>query len=279
MWIGYLVLSLSVAWWDRNVSGFAQLTAHNAELAVFVFIALPYASWLVISERFQTPLFAPSGVVGESDAGPPEAAGGPLPAEAGSRRAPALEREGTGPFRKSLLPAMAVAAVLFGTAWGAYAIDTAAMRGSVPLSRGVAVEVAPRWKVVVRSTTLFEVTRAAPTATFSVLLGFTTDTRPSSPLATYLREQTFLTDVRRGAVTTFPLPVNGNFNEVSLGRFRALYSGHPVFGEIFSLQNPATGSLAIGVAFADSHADYHEVGGQIASMEESLDTPRPRPLW
>ena len=168
---------------------------------------------------------------------------------------------------------------LFGTAWGAYAIDTAAMRSSVPLSRGVAVEVAPHWKVVIRSTTLFEATRAAPTATFSVLLGFTTDTRPSLPLAAYLREQTFLTDVRRGGVTTFQLPVNGNFSEVSLGRFSALYSGDRVFGEIFSLLNPATGSLAIGVAFADSHADYHEVGGQIASMEESLDTPRPRPLW
>jgi hypothetical protein len=169
--------------------------------------------------------------------------------------------------------------VLFGAAWSAYAIDTAAMRGSVPLSRGVAVEVAPHWKVVIRSTTLFEVARAAPTATFSVLLGFTTGTRPSSPLATYLREQTFLTDVRRGAVTTFQLPVNGNFSEVSLGHFSALYSGDPVFGEIFSLLNPATGSLAIGVAFANSYADYHEVGGQIASMEESLDTPRPRPRW
>ena len=113
-----------------------------------------------------------------------------------------------------------------------------------------------------------------------MLLGFTTDTRPSLPLATYLREQTFLTDVRRGGVTTFQLPTNRNSSEVSLGRFgTALYSGDHVFGEIFSLLNPATGSLAIGVAFADSHSDYHEVGGQIASIEESLDTPRPRPLW
>jgi hypothetical protein len=279
MWIGYLVLSLSVAWWDRNVSGFAQLTAHNAELSVFGFIALPYAGWLVISERFATPLFSPSGAVGEPDGSPPEAAGGPSPAGAGSFRAPALEPAGTRPFRQAPFLAAAVAVVLFGTAWGAYAIDTATMRSSVPLSRGVAVEVAPHWKVAIRSTTLFEATRAAPTATFSVLLGFTTDTRPSFPVATYLREQTFLTDVRRGAVTTFQLPVNGNFREVSLSRFSALYSGDPVFGEIFSLLNPATGSLAIGVAFADSHADYQEVGGQIASMEESLDTPRPRPLW
>lgn len=120
---------------------------------------------------------------------------------------------------------------------------------------------------MIRSATLFEVTRAAPTATFSVLLGFTTDARPSPPLATYPREQIFLTDVRRSAVTTFQLPANGNFGEVSLGRFSALYSGHPVFGEIFSLLSPAAGSLAIGVTFADSYADYHEVGGQIASMQ------------
>jgi hypothetical protein len=279
MWIGYLVLSLSVAWWDRNVGGFAQLTAHNAELSVFGFIALPYAAWLVISERFETPLFARSGAIGVPGTGSPETAGEPSPAEAGSHRAPALEPGGTRPIRKTVSVAVAVALVLLGTAWGAYAIDTAAMRDSVPLSRGVAVEVAPHWKVAIRSSTLFEATRTAPAATFSVLLEFTTATRPSSPLATYLREQTFLADVRRGAVTTFQLPVNGNFSEVSLGHFSALYSGNPVFGEIFSLLNPATGSLAIGVAFADSHADYHEVGSQIASMEESLDTPRPRPLW
>jgi hypothetical protein len=279
MWIGYLVLSLSVAWWDRNVSGFAQLTAHNAELGVFAFIALPYASWLVICERFTTSLFAPSGAIGEPDSGPPPAADEPSPAEAGSHRAPALERGRKSPFGKTPFLAVAVAVVLSGTAWGAYAIDTAATPGSVPLSRGVAVDVAPHWKVVVRSTTLFEVTRVGPTATFTVSLGSTTDTRPSSLLATYLRAQTFLTDVRRGAVTTFQLPANGNFSEVGLGRFSAVYSGDPVFGEIFGLVNPATSSLAIGVAFAGSHANYHEVGGQIASMEESLDTSRPRPLW
>lgn len=96
----------------------------------------------MISERSKTPLFAPSGAIGEPDTGRPEAAGEPSPAEAGSHRAPALEREGTGPFRKALLLAVAIAVVLSGTAWGAYAINTAAMRGSVPLSRGVAVEVA-----------------------------------------------------------------------------------------------------------------------------------------
>lgn len=259
IWIGYIVASLTVVYWDRGVIGFADFSAHNGEISVFHFVAVPYIAWLLVSGRFSTRLVGTRQEEGSAAPPVPEV----VPAKA-RQEAAAL--------------AVCTAALLCGCAWGAYAIDTSGTARPVPIAHGVGVDVAPHW-VLVRRASLAVATRTAPSAVFMVLVGTSAAHDPLKELSRFLAGESFLHDVVTHDQTTLPLGQQGNFSAVGLARFDALYSGRRVTGQLYALVNPSTEVTAFGAAFVTSGRDYSAVGTQVASMELSLDAHLSPGLW
>ena len=315
MWTGYVVLSLTVVYWDRSVKGFAALTGHNAELSVFDYIAVPLITWLVLSGRFTTRLPAadpaPAGVTIEAQleamvesqtgeaalpAGPARAAepvgavGAAEPVGA-ARTVGAVGQLGRawrlGRVRHAWRAqhvwqpagtAILVAGVLCAGAWGAYAIDTAGAVALRPIAHHVYITVPKGWSLQHKGALALE-TRSNPAALFVVLIGPSLTGGPSSDLSLFAASQSILRHVVTRDPTSFSLTAGGNFSEIALARFRGTYSGQPAQGQMFSLFNQANKLMAVGLVFTSNRRDYLSVAAQVAQIENSLNQSPPPSLW
>jgi hypothetical protein len=284
LWIGYLVLALSLTYWERGVSGFATLTANNGEVSVLSFIGVPYLVWLVVSGRFdsavltarEAPAAAPVGEPSTSGPGEvPVGSGSDGDAEGGSAPPGGSPR---GRWRP-LVAGVLCAGLLAGSAAAADAIDGSAIARPVPIAGGVGVVVPDHWSLDEKPP-LALLTRRDPWSLVLVAVGHAAVASPARELQRLLHAQSFLSGVTATDVASFGLGSTGPFSVIALARFDAVYRSRAVVGQAFTLLSPRTKLVAFGVVVARQHGDLLREASQIEAIEQSLDTPGiSAPLW
>lgn len=274
IWTGYILLSLIVIYWDREVGGFFDFGGRLTEVSVLKFVAVPYLTWLVISGRFRAPREARRPAVSTSAVAAElelEAATGQLPV--GVAEAPTSSGPGR---RRAVLVALSSAAALCAAAFGAYAIDTAG-RATVAIAEGVSITAAPHWTLSHGGTVAVAI-RRHPWGLLAVVVESSYTGDAGTDLSKFAATQ-HLTSELRMTDATLIRGGTGNFSEVELAHAHAVYRGRAVVGNVFSFLAPKRHLMAAGMALAYDKPSYKAISGQMASMLNSLDElPRPA-LW
>lgn len=256
MWIGYVILSITVALWTHYVAGFAAFTDHLSTVSIVNYVAVPYVGWLVLAGRFREQSLEEN-ADGEGDG------------EVDTVLTPA---------RRTHRPMMASVVTALALSLGV-SVVVVVVRGTQPkfttLSSGVGVDVPAGWRVVRHGASAMVVTHANPVAAFFVELTSPATLAPSAVMRAIATR--FKSDVTVSLGPTMALGTSGNFHDVAVGRIHSP-SDRALEGQTFDLRGTGVAVDAVGLLVGTT-TGWSRVSPDLATMEESLNTVQSAPFW